>query len=139
MLIKKSHTFYKKFNNKSALLLTISDVRIFFCTAQAKNMSFEPPEISVNAKKWGYQDQNVVNDSAVVGLDLTNTFDHLLRASTFTGFDARYRAMPPHNTLVMAAGAKPFLGFHYALEGGAQPVLSDVAKAVANKLKSALP
>lgn len=47
--------------------------------------------------------------------------------------------MPPHNTLVLAAGSKPFLGYHYALEGAAQPVLSDIAKVVTNKLKSALP
>lgn len=111
----------------------------FFSIAQAKTANFEPPDVSMNAKKWGYQDQGSVNDTAVVGLDLTNTFDHLLRASTFTGFDARYRTMPPHNTLVLAAGSKPFLGFHYALEGGSQPVLSDVAKALANKFKSALP
>lgn len=96
-------------------------------------------EMTSFPRKWGIQDQSIVHDVAVVGLDLTNTYDHLLTASTLSGFDARYRAMPPHNTLVLAAGSKPFLAFHYALEGGAQPVLSDVAKAVATKLKSALP
>lgn len=96
-------------------------------------------EITSFPRKWGFQDQSTVNDVAVVGLDLTNTYDHLLTASTLSGFDARYRAMPPHNSLVLGCGSKPFLAFHYALEGGAQPVLSDVAKAVASKLKSALP
>lgn len=76
---------------------------------------------------------------AVVGLDLSNTFDHLLTASTCEGFDSRYRAVAPNNNLVIGVGVKPFIGFHYAVEGGAQPVLSDVAKAVASKLKSALP
>lgn len=95
--------------------------------------------MSTNPRKWGFQDQSTVNDAAVVGLDLTNTFDHLLTASTLSGFDTRYRAMPPHNNLVLGVGSKPFVGFHYALEGGSQPVLSDVAKAVASKLKSALP
>ncbi|CAH1154252.1 unnamed protein product [Phaedon cochleariae] len=94
---------------------------------------------SITPKKWGFQDQSIINDSAVVGLNLSSTFDHLLTASICGGFDSKYRAMPPHNTLVLAAGSKPFLGYHYALEGGAQPVLSDVAKAVASKLKSALP
>lgn len=75
----------------------------------------------------------------VIGLDLSNTFDHLLTASTCEGFDSRYRTVAPNNNLVIAAGVRPFVGFHYALEGGAQPVLSDVAKAVASKLKSALP
>ncbi|KAK4875899.1 hypothetical protein RN001_012321 [Aquatica leii] len=90
-------------------------------------------------KKLGFQDQFLINDVAVVGLDLANTFDHLLTASTCGGFDTRYRAMAPHNTLILAGGSKPFVGFHYALEGGTQPVLTDVAKAVASKLKSALP
>lgn len=90
-------------------------------------------------KKWGLFDQCELNDVAVVGLDTSNTFNHLLTASTCGGFDARYRAMAPNNTLIIGAGTKPFVGFHYALEGGMQPLLSDVAKAVANKLKSALP
>ncbi|XP_017784588.1 PREDICTED: rab3 GTPase-activating protein regulatory subunit [Nicrophorus vespilloides] len=93
----------------------------------------------LNPKKWGFTDQAAVNDATVAGLDLSNTFNHLLTASTCGGFESKYRAMPPHNTLVLGAGSKPFLGFHYALEGGAQPVFSDMAKAVANKLKSALP
>lgn len=96
-------------------------------------------EASTFPRKLAFQDQVTVNDVAVVGLDLTNTYDHLLTASNLCGFEARYRAMPPHNTLVLGAGSKPCLGFHYALDGGTQPVLSDVAKAVASKLKSALP
>lgn len=87
----------------------------------------------------GFTDQSVVNDSVVVGLDLANAFNHLLTASVCGGFDTKYRAMPPHNNLILGAGSKPYVGFHYALEGASQPVLSDVAKAVANKLKSALP
>lgn len=93
----------------------------------------------MNPRKWGFSDQTAINDATVVGLDLSNTFDHLLTASTCGGFETKYRAMAPHNNLVLAAGSKPFIGFHYALEGGQQPVLSDVAKAVASKLKSALP
>ncbi|KAK5645471.1 hypothetical protein RI129_006771 [Pyrocoelia pectoralis] len=90
-------------------------------------------------KKLGFQDQFSISDAVVVGLDLANTFDHLLTASTCGGFETRYRAMAPHNTLLIGAGSKPYVAFRYALEGGSQPVLTDVAKAVANKLKSALP
>lgn len=96
-----------------------------------------------HSRKWGFQEQTTINDVAVVGLDMTNTYDHLFTASTLSGFDAKYRAMPPHNNLILAAGSKPFLAFHYALEGGSgsgiQPILTDVAKAVASRLKSALP
>lgn len=43
------------------------------------------------------------------------------------------------NTLILGAGIKPYVGFHYALEGGTTPPLQDVARAVAHKIKSALP
>lgn len=75
----------------------------------------------------------------VVGCSSVNTFDHLLTASICGGFDAKYRAVAPSNTQVIGVGVRPYIAFHYAIEGVAQPVLSDVAKAVANKLKSALP
>lgn len=94
---------------------------------------------SLDPKKWEFVDQDKVNAIAVVGLDLRNTFDHLMVASTVGGFDSRYRSAPPQNTLILGAGGRPFLGFHYALEGGSQPILTDVAKAVASKIKSALP
>ncbi|KAJ8913603.1 hypothetical protein NQ315_013425 [Exocentrus adspersus] len=106
---------------------------------QAKGDLMELPPFTLNIRKWGFQDQAVIHDSVVAGLNLASPFDHLLTASTCGGFETKYRAMPPHNTLVIAVGCKPFVGYHYALEGGAQPVLSDMAKAVASKLKSALP
>lgn len=94
--------------------------------------------LTLSSKKWGFSDQAIVNDSAIIGLDLGNTFNHLLTASTCGGFDTKYRTIAPHNNLVFGVGSKPFIGFHYATEGVAQPVLSDVAKAVTNKLKSAI-
>lgn len=94
--------------------------------------------LSTNPKKWGFTDQAMINDSAIVGLDLSNTFNHLLTASTCGGFETKYRTIAPHNNLVLGVGSKPYLGFHYATEGISQPVLSDVAKAVTNKLKSAI-
>ncbi|KAG5866224.1 hypothetical protein JTB14_033440 [Gonioctena quinquepunctata] len=110
------------------------------CRSELENGStLNHPQNNIIPKKWGFLDQSVIHDSAVVGLSLSSAFDHLATASTCGGFETKYRSMPPHNTLVLAAGSKPFLGYHYALEGGAQPVLSDVAKAVASKLKSALP
>lgn len=101
--------------------------------------AFDLAQPQLNPKKWGFLDQSVIHDTAVVGLNLSSNFDHLLTASTSGGFDTKYRAMAPHSTLVLGTGSKPFLGYHYALEGAAQPVLVDVAKVVASKLKSALP
>ncbi|GJQ87312.1 hypothetical protein Trydic_g17361 [Trypoxylus dichotomus] len=125
--------------NGSNLFTTLRNCRSYITRRETGGSYNEPMMTSMNPKKWGFVDQNTVNDMAVVGLDLSNTFDHLLTASTCEGFDSRYRAVAPNSNLVMAVGIKPFVGFHYAIEGGTQPVLSDVAKAVANKLKSALP
>ncbi|CAH0702462.1 unnamed protein product [Spodoptera exigua] len=94
---------------------------------------------SINIRKWTFSEQEVINDASVVGLDLKNTYDHLLAASTYGGYDVWYRSVPPVNTLILGAGVKPYVGFHYALEGGTAPPLQDVARAVANKIKSALP
>ncbi|EFA10326.1 rab3 GTPase-activating protein non-catalytic subunit [Tribolium castaneum] len=106
---------------------------------QAKGDSLELTQGNLAPKKWGFQDQATINDIAVVGVNLHGTFDHLLTASTCGGFDTKYRSQAPYNNLVLAAGSRPFVGFHYALEGCPQPVFSDVAKAVATKIKSALP
>ncbi|XP_047119989.1 rab3 GTPase-activating protein non-catalytic subunit [Schistocerca piceifrons] len=89
-------------------------------------------------KKWGFQEQEVTADSEMVGISTANTFDHLVTASLCGGFGAYYRSSAPQTLLVVGAGKKPFVGFHYALEGGPQPVLTDMAKAVATKLKTAI-
>ncbi|CAF4847792.1 unnamed protein product [Pieris macdunnoughi] len=94
---------------------------------------------NINVRKLMFSEQEVISDAAVVGLELKNTYDHLLAASTYGGYDIWYRSVPPVNTLVSAAGQSPYLGFHYAIEGGITPPLQDVARAVAHKIKSALP
>ncbi|XP_047990659.1 rab3 GTPase-activating protein regulatory subunit isoform X1 [Leguminivora glycinivorella] len=94
---------------------------------------------ALGVRKWSFSEQEQIHDAAVVGLELKNSYDHLLAASTYGGYDTWYRSIPPMNTLILGAGTRPFLGFHYALEGGTAPPLQDVARAVANKIKSALP
>ncbi|ERL83997.1 rab3 GTPase-activating protein regulatory subunit-like [Dendroctonus ponderosae] len=121
------------------LFENLKNLRSQLARVQAKGSPIEFKGVPLSVRKWGFQDQSSVNDVAVIGLNMTNTFDHLLTASVCGGFEAKYRNTAPNSTLVLAAGSKPFLGYHYALEGVTQPVLSDVAKAVASKLKSALP
>ncbi|CAH2076340.1 unnamed protein product, partial [Iphiclides podalirius] len=94
---------------------------------------------NINIRKWSFSEQESINDASVVGLDLKNTFDHFLAASTYGGYDTWYRSIPPVNSLILTTGTAPYTGFHYALEGGTTPPLQDVARAVANKIKSALP
>jgi hypothetical protein len=38
---------------------------------------------------------------------------------------------------MLAIGKKPYVGFHYALEGEAPPVFAGVTKAVVSKVKAA--
>lgn len=95
---------------------------------------------SVPCRKWSYGGKGIViNDASVVGAKKTCAFEHLLTASMEGGFYAKYKSAPPQNSLIVAIGSKPFVGFHWAKEGFVQPVLADVARAVASKLKSALP
>jgi hypothetical protein len=88
-------------------------------------------------KKWGFAEQNRVADSEVVGPATNNTFDHLVTASLCGGFSASYRSIAPQTSLILAAGKKPYVGFHYALEGESSPIFADVTKAVVKKVKSA--
>ncbi|OXU28898.1 hypothetical protein TSAR_008176 [Trichomalopsis sarcophagae] len=97
-----------------------------------------PPAANLVCKKWGFKNQDFVNDSEVIGTTTVNTFDHLMTASICGGYNASYRSSAPQHSLVMATGKRPFIGFHYALEGGSVPVLSDVAIAVASKVASAI-
>lgn len=45
---------------------------------------------SIQIRKWSFSDQEVINDAGVVGLELKNTYDHLLAASTYGGYDTWY-------------------------------------------------
>lgn len=61
-----------------------------------------------------------------------------MTASICGGYNTSYRSSAPQHNLVLATGKRPFVGFHYALEGGSAPVLSDVAIAMASKLANAI-
>ncbi|PNF37324.1 hypothetical protein B7P43_G00463 [Cryptotermes secundus] len=87
-------------------------------------------------KKWGFTEQNVVADSEVVGPATNNTFDHLVTASLCGGFNT-YRSSAPQTSLILAVGKRPYVGFHYALEGEAPPMFAGVTKAVVSKVKAA--
>ncbi|PSN52085.1 Rab3 GTPase-activating protein non-catalytic subunit [Blattella germanica] len=89
-------------------------------------------------KKWGFREHERIIDTDVVGPATDNTFDHLVTASLRGGFNSSYRSSAPQTSLILAAGTRPYVGFHYALEGEATPVLADVTKAVYSKLKSAI-
>ncbi|XP_046609657.1 rab3 GTPase-activating protein non-catalytic subunit [Neodiprion virginianus] len=119
------------------LFSTLRACRNHLARVQA-NCNAKPPAANLSYKKWGFKNQGITNDSEVIGTTSVDTFDHLMSASICGGYNAAYRSSAPQHSLVMATGKRPFIGFHYALEGGAAPVLSDVAIAMASKLASAI-
>lgn len=101
-----------------------------------------PPPTNIVMKKLAFKDQDFVNDCQIIGTTSVNTFDHLLTASVCGGFNASYRSSAPQHNLIMATGKRPYIAFHYSLEGGTAPALSDVAIAVAyaiGKISTSVP
>ncbi|XP_015586731.1 rab3 GTPase-activating protein non-catalytic subunit isoform X2 [Cephus cinctus] len=119
------------------LFSTLRACRNHLARVQA-NCNDKPPAANLTYKKWGFKNQDIINDCEVIGTTFVNTFDHLMTASICGGYNATYRSSAPQHSLIMATGKRPFIGFHYALEGGTAPVLSDVAIAMASKLASAI-
>ncbi|XP_025154199.1 rab3 GTPase-activating protein non-catalytic subunit isoform X2 [Harpegnathos saltator] len=119
------------------LFSTLRACRNHLARVQAKCDDL-PPITNLSYKKWAFKNQDISNDSEVIGTTSINSFDHLMTASICGGYNATYRSSAPQHNLVLATGKRPFVGFHYALEGGNAPVLSDVAIAMASKLASAI-
>ncbi|XP_041468264.1 rab3 GTPase-activating protein non-catalytic subunit-like isoform X1 [Lytechinus variegatus] len=98
--------------------------------------NIQPPPLVY--KKWGLQQQDAIVDHISTGVVTSCSFDQLHAASTLGGYAASIKTSPPVCHKYITTGAGPFLGFFFALEGSAQPLFSDVALAVASKLKSAI-
>ncbi|CAH1407132.1 unnamed protein product [Nezara viridula] len=88
--------------------------------------------------KWSLSEQETISDVGILGSQATNSFGHLTTASIRGGYYALYRPSPPQISVAIASGVRPYVGFHCIIEGTANPVLTDVAKAVATKVKSAI-
>ncbi|XP_071637599.1 rab3 GTPase-activating protein non-catalytic subunit isoform X3 [Temnothorax longispinosus] len=119
------------------LFSTLRACRNHLAKVQA-NCNDIPPVTTLSYKRWTFKNQDRTNDLEVIGTTSINSFDHLMTASICGGYNATYRSSAPQHTLVIATGKRPFVGFHYALEGGNAPVLSDVAIAMASKLANAI-
>ncbi|XP_029643164.1 rab3 GTPase-activating protein non-catalytic subunit isoform X2 [Octopus sinensis] len=88
-------------------------------------------------KKWAFQDQDQIFDQCSRGICSPSAFSQMTIASNVKGFYSAVRLSPPATSLYITSGSFPCVGFFYAEEGSMQPILSDVAYAVAHKLKSA--
>ncbi|XP_073725839.1 rab3 GTPase-activating protein non-catalytic subunit [Misgurnus anguillicaudatus] len=96
----------------------------------------QPPPLAY--KKWGLCDMDKVADHSSIGITNLSVFDQMKNASVLGGFHASIKGNPPAMCQYITAGAGPYTGFYYAVEGSSQPLLSHVALAVASKLTSAL-
>ena len=85
-----------------------------------------------------FECQESLNACEVVGPSNIDSFDHLMTTSLSEGFNTFSQLSPPRSSLIVAVGKKPFVGFHYAIEGTQAVVLTDVAKVVVTKVKTAL-
>ncbi|KAK3599646.1 hypothetical protein CHS0354_029108 [Potamilus streckersoni] len=98
--------------------------------------TLQPPPLAY--KKWGPQEQESIQDFYSCGVCMANSFDVMVTASVIGGQNPVIRSSGPVANMYITAGNGPFVGFFYAIEGFAPPMLSDVAYAVASKLKSAI-
>ncbi|XP_064601694.1 rab3 GTPase-activating protein non-catalytic subunit-like isoform X2 [Liolophura sinensis] len=103
--------------------------------ASGGESSLQPPPLAY--KKWGLQDQEGIFDQVSCGVTTPNPFDQMKTASILGGFKATIKPTPPAAAQYVTAGIGPYVGFFYAVEGSSQPLLSEVAYAVANKLRTA--
>ncbi|GAB1601306.1 rab3 GTPase-activating protein non-catalytic subunit-like isoform X2 [Argonauta hians] len=103
--------------------------------ASRSESSLQAPPLAY--KKWAFQDQDQIFDQCSGGVCSPSAFSQMTIASNVKGFYSAVRLSPPATSLYITAGSFPCVGFFYAEEGSMQPILSDVAYAVAHKLKSA--
>ncbi|KAK7502781.1 hypothetical protein BaRGS_00006031 [Batillaria attramentaria] len=105
-------------------------------TASGSESFVQPPPLAY--KKWALNDQDRINDLVSCGVTTSNPFDQMKNASMQGGFNATVKTSPPAATVYLTSGIGPYVGFFYAIEGSTQPILSEVAMAMAHKIKSAL-
>ncbi|XP_021378713.1 rab3 GTPase-activating protein non-catalytic subunit-like isoform X1 [Mizuhopecten yessoensis] len=105
-------------------------------TASGTDSALLPPPLAY--KKWGLQGQERILDCWSCGVGTPNPFDQMKAAAILGGPSATIRPTPPAHSMYLTSGIGHYIGFFYAVEGSAQPILSEVAFAVAHKLKSAI-
>nr|XP_054933764.1 rab3 GTPase-activating protein non-catalytic subunit-like isoform X2 [Dermacentor andersoni] len=95
-----------------------------------------PPPLSY--KKWGPQDIRHVGDCEAVGTVAPRPFDQMVTESIRKAHSGMMRFSAAASSLICATGTDPYVGFYYAKEGFVQPHLTDVAVAVASRVKTFL-
>lgn len=125
----------------SHLISLLKTLKEMLNKAKTNKIDLMDKDYMLTYKKWDYKSKDVlVSDAVMVPQHKNNLFDHLVAESLELGFTKKYRLTPYQSSNVISCGSKPFLNFHAAREGFKQQgVLTDVAKAVVNKITSKLP
>lgn len=123
------------------LISLLKSLKEMFNKAKTTKIDLMDKDYMLTYKKWDYKSKDaLVSDALMVPQHKTNLFDHLVAESLELGFTKKYRLTPFQSSHVISCGSNPFLNFHAAREGFKQQgVLTDVAKAVVNKITSKLP
>lgn len=119
-----------------SLLLALKACRNQVARATASGEANLQPS-SLAYKKWAPQEIEKIEDCHTTGVHTPNPFDQMVLGS-LSSHTASIRPTPPAGCMYLTSGVNPYVGFFFAVEGSAQPILSEVAYAVASKLKSAI-
>lgn len=103
--------------------------------AATGNDIVDPPLLAY--KKWGFTDQDASNDLVPCGYVQPTLFDQMVSDSISKGANSSIRSSLYGSHLYLNVGRGPCINFYHTVQTAVQPQLSDVTKAVANKLKTA--
>ncbi|XP_070498879.1 rab3 GTPase-activating protein non-catalytic subunit [Chironomus tepperi] len=125
----------------SHLIPLLKSLKEMFNKAKTTKIDLMDKDYMVMYKKWDYKTKELlISDGLMIPQQKTCLFDHLVSEGLELGFTKKYRNTPIQSASVISTGSKPYINFHLAREGFKQQgVLTDVAKALANKITSRLP
>ncbi|KAG5670414.1 hypothetical protein PVAND_000681 [Polypedilum vanderplanki] len=125
----------------SHLVPLLKTLKEMFNKAKTTKVDLMDKDYMLMYKKWDYKGKDLlVSDALMVAQQKNCLFDHLLSESLELGFTKKYKNTPSQSATVISTGSKPYINFQSAREGlKQQGVLTDVAKAVVNKITSKLP
>lgn len=121
------------------LVPLLKSLREMYSKAKTTKIDLMDKDYMLTFKKWDYKSEIAICDALMIPQQKTCLFDHLQSEGLELGFTKKYRIVPSQNAAVISVGSKPFISFHSAREGFKQNNITDVAKAMVNKLTSRLP
>ncbi|XP_062505544.1 rab3 GTPase-activating protein non-catalytic subunit-like isoform X2 [Corticium candelabrum] len=95
-------------------------------------------QLNLTYKKWELSSQGRVCDVESCGIMTESLFDYLKEACAVGGYNMTIRGVPSAVHKYISVGASPMIGIYTASQDSGQPLFSEVAVAMASRLKSAV-